>query len=275
MKILALSEFQNPVKSDIENIKQVFQIEDDGGIGGKCACVQLIAPNKELLSQTTAIFCLNLGKDNWNILLPDLSFTQFLINLLNTRDRKGPIQQRNKRKSSPFGIKRTTGHMNQEIGDFIMGFGKQTGIGQHRFEYAGKGLNMLDQAATGRSRLKQVGIDWNRHNRQVYAGKGRNMLQQAYSCLYQLIPINYSLIQSTPVYFSLFQSIPIYSSLIQSIKVFFQISNLQSLIPNLQFEMPNCTFIPNWTFCLLVGWRERSLTSQARVLSCCVVFGVI
>ena len=30
---------QHPVKSDIQNFKQLFQIEDGGGKGGKCTCV--------------------------------------------------------------------------------------------------------------------------------------------------------------------------------------------------------------------------------------------
>ena len=51
------------MKSDIENLKCLFQIEDDGGIGGKWTYVQLIAKNKELLSsKTTVLFCLVLGK---------------------------------------------------------------------------------------------------------------------------------------------------------------------------------------------------------------------
>ena len=33
MKIWAFSDFFNQVKSDIENFKRLFQIEDDGGIG--------------------------------------------------------------------------------------------------------------------------------------------------------------------------------------------------------------------------------------------------
>jgi hypothetical protein len=36
------------VKSDIENFKWLFQIEDDEGNGGKCTCLQPIAMNKEL-----------------------------------------------------------------------------------------------------------------------------------------------------------------------------------------------------------------------------------
>ena len=45
MKVWA---FSDQVKSDIENFKWLFQIEDDGKFGGKCTCVQLIAINKEL-----------------------------------------------------------------------------------------------------------------------------------------------------------------------------------------------------------------------------------
>ena len=37
-----------PIESDIENFKWLFHIEDDGGIGGKCTYVQLIAINKDL-----------------------------------------------------------------------------------------------------------------------------------------------------------------------------------------------------------------------------------
>ena len=34
------------MKSDIKNFKYLFQTEDDAGIRGKCACVQLIAIKK-------------------------------------------------------------------------------------------------------------------------------------------------------------------------------------------------------------------------------------
>ena len=50
------------MKSDIENFKYLFQIEDGGGIEGTCISVQLIT-----------------------------SLPSFWINLLNTRDRKGPL----------------------------------------------------------------------------------------------------------------------------------------------------------------------------------------
>ena len=52
------------MKSDIKNFKWLFQIEDDGGIGGKCTCVQLIAINKYLSNyQATVLFRLVLGKE--------------------------------------------------------------------------------------------------------------------------------------------------------------------------------------------------------------------
>ena len=58
-KFLAL----NQVKSDIEYLKWLFQIEYDGGIWGKYTCVQLIAVYKELSNcKTTVLFCLVLGK---------------------------------------------------------------------------------------------------------------------------------------------------------------------------------------------------------------------
>ena len=41
-------DFKNQVKSDIENFKWLFQIEDDKGTGGKYTWVQLIAINNEL-----------------------------------------------------------------------------------------------------------------------------------------------------------------------------------------------------------------------------------
>ena len=52
------------MKSDIENFKWVFHIEDVGGIGGKCTCVQLIVINKELSNcLTTVLLHLVLGKE--------------------------------------------------------------------------------------------------------------------------------------------------------------------------------------------------------------------
>ena len=47
MKVGAFSYFYKQVKSEIEDFKQLFQIEDDGGIGGKYTCVQPFAINKE------------------------------------------------------------------------------------------------------------------------------------------------------------------------------------------------------------------------------------
>ena len=43
------------MKNYIENFKWLFQIEDDGGMGGKGTCVQLIALNKELSSCLTTV----------------------------------------------------------------------------------------------------------------------------------------------------------------------------------------------------------------------------
>ena len=52
------------MKSDIENLEYLFQIEDGGGNWGQCISVQLDAPNKELSNfQTSVIFCLILGKE--------------------------------------------------------------------------------------------------------------------------------------------------------------------------------------------------------------------
>ena len=48
MKVWAFSDFLSKVKSDFENFKWLFQIEDDGGIGGKCTCVPLIVINEKL-----------------------------------------------------------------------------------------------------------------------------------------------------------------------------------------------------------------------------------
>ena len=45
---LTETQLKNLVKSDIENFKWLFQIEDDGGIGGKCICVERIVINEEL-----------------------------------------------------------------------------------------------------------------------------------------------------------------------------------------------------------------------------------
>ena len=52
------------MKSDIEHFEGVFKIEDDGGIGGKCTCVQTTAMHKELLNcKTTVLYRLVLGKE--------------------------------------------------------------------------------------------------------------------------------------------------------------------------------------------------------------------
>ena len=45
-KFVTFSDFENQVKINIENFKWLFQIEDDGGIGRKCTCVELIAINE-------------------------------------------------------------------------------------------------------------------------------------------------------------------------------------------------------------------------------------
>ena len=58
------------MKSDIENIKYLFQIEDDEGIWGKCTCVQLIAINKELSNcEATVYLRLVLGKEKLKTLV--------------------------------------------------------------------------------------------------------------------------------------------------------------------------------------------------------------
>ena len=49
MIVWTFSDIYNQVKINIKNFKGVFQVEDDGGIGGKCICVQPIAINKEIL----------------------------------------------------------------------------------------------------------------------------------------------------------------------------------------------------------------------------------
>ena len=49
------------MKSDIENIKWVFQIEDDGRIKEKCTCVQLIAINKIWSNFKTTLFNILFG----------------------------------------------------------------------------------------------------------------------------------------------------------------------------------------------------------------------
>ena len=47
------------MKVDLKNFKWLFQIEDDGGIGGECTCVQFIAINKKIKFQTHCVipFC--------------------------------------------------------------------------------------------------------------------------------------------------------------------------------------------------------------------------
>ena len=56
------------MKSDIENFKCLFQIEEDGGIEGKCTCVLLMAMNKDLSNTKIAgLFRLALGKGKLEI----------------------------------------------------------------------------------------------------------------------------------------------------------------------------------------------------------------
>ena len=70
MKVWAFYESQKQVKGDIENYRCIFQIEGDGGIGGKCTCVLFTAINKEWSnSKTAGLFCLNLGRRKQKILV--------------------------------------------------------------------------------------------------------------------------------------------------------------------------------------------------------------
>ena len=51
-------------------MKWLFQIKNDGRIGGKYTCVQLIAINKELSNcLTTVLFLLVWGEKNWTFYL--------------------------------------------------------------------------------------------------------------------------------------------------------------------------------------------------------------
>ena len=78
------------MKSDIENFKLLFQIEEDGRIGGKYNCVQLITINKELTNcKTTVLFHLILGKEKIKKYSYQLrAIFSFCDQLINTRDRK-------------------------------------------------------------------------------------------------------------------------------------------------------------------------------------------
>ena len=93
MKVWAFSDFQNQVKSNIDNFKCLFQKEDDGGTGGKCTCVQLIVINKELSNHCIIPFGFRKGKQTKKLELPVQSYLQFFfyINLLNARDKANPI----------------------------------------------------------------------------------------------------------------------------------------------------------------------------------------
>ena len=112
--------------------------------------------------------------------------------------------------------------------------------------------------------MKLAGINWN------ILKIGSNRLECTYSSPCQYYPVQSCQVQPIPAYYSLFQSIPAYSSLFQLIPAtsrlflayfsLFQyiptysglcqpisqhpISNPQSRIPNLQLEMPDCTFSP-------------------------------
>ena len=78
------------MKSDIENFKYLFQIEDDGGIGGKYTRVELIV---KLIVPNHCDIQFDLRKGKTGFFLPDHSFTflLLLINSLNTREIKAPI----------------------------------------------------------------------------------------------------------------------------------------------------------------------------------------
>ena len=57
------------MENDIENYKCVFQIEDDGRIGGKCTYVQFIAIKRMFKLQNNYFSCWVLGKEKLNLLV--------------------------------------------------------------------------------------------------------------------------------------------------------------------------------------------------------------
>ena len=64
------------MKSDIQNFKQLFHIENDGRKGGKCNCVWILAINKKMVKLAKACFTpfdFRKGKTG-NLVVPDQSY---------------------------------------------------------------------------------------------------------------------------------------------------------------------------------------------------------
>ena len=134
------------------------------------------------------------------------------------------------------------------------------GLG-NRLELVGIDGHRLEQAGIYWNRLEWTGIGWNKreqaysrifmHIPPILAYSRLFQAIPAYTGLFQQMPVYTNLFQLIPAYYSLFQPIPAYSSLRQPIPAYSSIPNLQSPIPNLLLEMPNCAFLPERTICLL------------------------
>ena len=80
MKVWVFSYFQKQVKSDIENFKWLFQIEDQGGIEGTCICVQQFALKKriiKLLSHCVIMCCFRKGKNTKTLVISSELYVVF------------------------------------------------------------------------------------------------------------------------------------------------------------------------------------------------------
>ena len=131
---------------------------------------------------------------------------------------------------------------------------EQAGISWNRLEQAGTGWNKLEQAEIGWNRLnywnglEQAEISWNRLEQTRI---GRNWQEKAGISIFSPIP-------SYPVSSSL-------SSLLKSSpyptnsRLF---PNPQSLIPDLQFGMPNCAFNPQLDISVLVLYQRTKMINH-------------
>ena len=72
-----------------------------------------------------------------------------------------------------------------------------------------------------------------------------------------------SLFQPILVYYSLFQPVPAYSSLFQPIPAYIPIPNLQSPIRNLQFDMPNFAFYPQFGILSVTSLLMNQLMNES------------
>ena len=63
------------MKSDIQHFKQLFQIEDDGGKGGKCTCVEIFSIYMNDKNCKACFILFDFGKEKTvNLVIPAQSY---------------------------------------------------------------------------------------------------------------------------------------------------------------------------------------------------------